>query len=59
MVVFLQFSLSQGAGSVDAELFPAVTIFANEGCDIMEGLVHDNALEWHDDDDDGDYFRFG
>ena len=33
------------------KLLPVVAIVANEVCDLLEGLVHDNMLEWNDDDD--------
>jgi hypothetical protein len=38
-------------GGVVTELFPVVAVVADEVCDLAEGLVHDNVLEWHDDDD--------
>ncbi len=32
------------------KLFSVIVVVVDEVCDLAEGLVCDNVLEWHDDD---------
>ncbi len=52
MTVDFRFPCGQGVGGVVAELVPVFIILADEVCDLVECLVHDNVLEGHGDDDD-------